>query len=602
MASFASSLSPVPSFPEYTGPYKVGTVDVEIPVSELSSPSPAPDGAAEIPTVLFRVFYPAVPESRGKRVSWLPAPQRLHIAAYAQFLGAGNTLASIFSFLPRHLHWTSIPAHKNATLLSPPSDRPRARWPTMIFSHGLGGNRNAYSHLAGSLASYGVVVVCPEHRDGSAALSLVRDPKSQNHHKRTQHAVPYIRIPHTQTSETWEARNRQLRIRLWELGLVFEALSALDRGGGTLASCNLNHSTPAPALAQFTNALDILEPGRVLFSGHSFGAVTVVQLLKSTFYAAHPSLQEAEATPLFTPSPTSRLTKQITPHNPTILLDMWCFPLLSASTAPLYNLPLPCYHYSPCSSSSSGGGGDGPGGSALLAIESAAFFKWTDHLHAKARILSPDPAAEGPVTPALFVRRRPLARSADDDDDSGGGGGGEGDELMTIRRPHFFYVPSSAHLNQSDFGLLFPWLTRRVFKSDRPERVLRLNVRAQLQFLRENGVVVAATGRADLVDGPSPSSPPLAAGGAGAGADSDWDEAILQPGGGGDGERSKVEAWEWIDVVGLGGDSYPSELDMVRREKGDQEVSSEEGEEEMQGEIEPSLGNVVEGAAVGGGK
>lgn len=99
MASFASSLSPIPSFPEYTGPFKVGTVDVEIPVSELVSPSPAPDGATDIPTVLFRIFYPAVPESRGKRVSWLPAPQRLHIAAYAQFLGAGSTLASILSYV-----------------------------------------------------------------------------------------------------------------------------------------------------------------------------------------------------------------------------------------------------------------------------------------------------------------------------------------------------------------------------------------------------------------------------------------------------------------------------------------------------------------------
>lgn len=97
MAPLVSRLSPVPALPQYTGPYKVGTVDVELPVSELASPSPAPDGAADIHTVLFRIFYPAVPESRGKRPSWLPAPQRLHVAAYAQFLGLGPTLASILS-------------------------------------------------------------------------------------------------------------------------------------------------------------------------------------------------------------------------------------------------------------------------------------------------------------------------------------------------------------------------------------------------------------------------------------------------------------------------------------------------------------------------
>lgn len=100
MASLLSNLNPVPSFPPYSGPYKVGTIDVEIPVSQLESPSSAPDGSAEIHTVLFRIFYPAMPEPRAKQVSWLPAPQRLNIAAYAQFMGAGNTLASLLSYVP----------------------------------------------------------------------------------------------------------------------------------------------------------------------------------------------------------------------------------------------------------------------------------------------------------------------------------------------------------------------------------------------------------------------------------------------------------------------------------------------------------------------
>ena len=99
-SSFLSRINPIPTFPAYTGPHKVGTVDVEIPVSELASPSPVPEGASEIYTVQFRIFYPAVPECSGKPITWLPSPQRLHVAAYAQFLGAGSMLASALSYVP----------------------------------------------------------------------------------------------------------------------------------------------------------------------------------------------------------------------------------------------------------------------------------------------------------------------------------------------------------------------------------------------------------------------------------------------------------------------------------------------------------------------
>jgi platelet-activating factor acetylhydrolase len=92
-----SRLSPVPAFPEYSGLYKVGTVDVEIPVSELEAPSPAPGTAKNIHTVQFRIFYPAPADTKEKQIPWLPAPQRLTVSAYTQFLGVGPMLASVLS-------------------------------------------------------------------------------------------------------------------------------------------------------------------------------------------------------------------------------------------------------------------------------------------------------------------------------------------------------------------------------------------------------------------------------------------------------------------------------------------------------------------------
>ena len=90
--SFLSGLNPTPSFPAYSGPYPVGTLDCEVPTSEILSPSPAPDPS--ITTVSFRIFYPCNPPQQGpKSVYWLPDPQRQYLKAYAQFLGASSGLS-----------------------------------------------------------------------------------------------------------------------------------------------------------------------------------------------------------------------------------------------------------------------------------------------------------------------------------------------------------------------------------------------------------------------------------------------------------------------------------------------------------------------------
>ncbi|KAM4066599.1 platelet-activating factor acetylhydrolase, isoform II domain-containing protein [Hirsutella rhossiliensis] len=539
MAGFLSRMSPVPAFPEYTGPFKVGTVDVEIPVADLDAPSPPPPAAADIPTVQFRVFYPAVPESDGNRISWLPNPQRHHVSAYTKFVGIGPTLADFLSFFPRHLYYTSIPAYKNAKLRQ--ADTAHGRWPTMIFSHGLGGSRNSYSYIAGSLASHGVVVVCPEHRDGSAVISFIRRSNEPDRFlgPNTCRVVPFQKISHDVSPQVYESRETQLRIRLWELGLIHEAVLSMDGGKGF---ANWNRSTPS--LDRFVGRLDVREPGRIIFGGHSFGATTTVQFLKSVYYAARPEVH-AMSKPLFKPATDSSIRTQVTERTVTMLLDMWCMPLMAPNSAPLFKLPLPAYADVPTA----------PGGSALLAVESEAFYKWTEHLHLKARLLSPDPSAKI-VTPHMYER-------------PGG---------VKLPEPNFFYVINSAHLSQSDFGILFPWLTKKIFDADQPERVLRLNLRAQLQLLRTNGVAVARTSAGDLVDGGHveklDSDDSDDGGGLKGGVNND--EAIFDRSG-----RDVVGHWKWVDAVGLG-DAGEADTGKSASEQ------VEEGEDRMKGELEPS--------------
>ncbi|KAF2271265.1 uncharacterized protein EI97DRAFT_438000 [Westerdykella ornata] len=434
-------LNPTPAFPPYTGRYKVGTVDVEIPVAELDSPSPAPSSASDLSTVAFRIFYPCHPDSQQRNVRWIPSPQREYVGAYARFLGANGAFSQFFSLIPQILYYVSIPAHQNAHVLEPQTSN--RRWPVMIFSHGLGGSRNAYSHIVGSLASHGMVVIAPDHRDGSSPISFVHTPGEKEELKR----VEYKKIAHKASTEVYESRDEQLRIRLWELGLIHDALLKIDERVA-LSNVAEDHKKHG-GLTMFAHKLNVHEPGSISFAGHSFGAASMVQFIKSIYY--RPDSQEPGYKPLFTPSSSSPLVRQVTPTTPVILLDLWTLPIQSPATAWLRNHPMPCY--------------DSPttGGSNLLSILSDAFFKWKANLEETKHIVA-KPAGADPNQPG----------------------------------PHLFYPIASAHLSQSDFGVLFPWLTTKVFGAKEPERVLKLNVRAILQVLRNGGVEVADTSIRDM--------------------------------------------------------------------------------------------------------
>lgn len=319
-----------------------------------------------------------------------------------------------------------------------------------MFSHGLGGSKNAYSHIAGSLSSHGIVVIAPDHRDSSAPISFIRNLDGT-----IGKTVGYRTIPHEYSTEAEDGRDGQLRIRLWELGLIHEALLKMDRGESLTNIAAQHEDSVQGDLSMFASALDVYTPGRISWSGHSFGATTVVQFIKSVFHRDSTS-SPSSYRPLFTPSEHSPISQQITPSSPISLLDLWCPPLRSTKTAWLWAKPLPCYSPS------------GAGGSNLLAILSESFFKWRANLELTKAIMFPPPQD---------AHKPPSKKYA---------------------APHVFYCISSAHLSQSDFGLLSPWLTKKILKADGPIVTLSLNVRAILEMMRQTGIDLAA---------PSPSSP-----------------------------------------------------------------------------------------------
>lgn len=518
MASWLpSGWSPINAFPKYHGPYSVGTVDVEVPATDLPSPSETPDGAQS--TIAFRIFYPCVKPASGeldRPVRWVPSPQRLTIAALMKFLGIRERMAAGLSYLPQQLYYIKLRAHRNAKLLDPPTSS--GRWPVTVFSHGLAGSRNAYSYVCGDLASNGMIVIALDHRDGSSPIQYVRGTVGEE-----SKCVYPEKISHEPCDEVYQARDRQLRIRLWEISMAYEALMKID-GGQELENLDSNTSLDrkerVEVLWQFDGKMDIHRAGKVTWCGHSFGAVTMTQLLKSVFYSSERPADEGK--PLITPNADAAILHQVMPESPTLLLDMWGLPLQSPDQVFLWNRPLPSYATG------------GPKGANVLSVLSEAFNNWEDNLNINKHIIAAPSRSRRPSAAPRLTREKgkllpAWARLRDQSPghDSGYVSHDSRSPARSLTRqrsrasglsspsqapssqaamssktspdrlsqssdgPHMFFVQRSQHFNQSDFGILFPWIAKRFTKAEEPERILELNTRAMVQVIRGAGIEVA---------------------------------------------------------------------------------------------------------------
>ncbi|PSK43677.1 hypothetical protein B9Z65_7191 [Elsinoe australis] len=204
----------VKHLPGYTGPYHIGTMEIELPAREPQTFSHITRHGRHIlqlKTVLLTIYYPTShppPASteanesakiryahHPSRQLWLGRPRLGMMHGYSKFASMG--WVGMPMFLP--ICWTKLPAWRNAPLsdqvpargvkvetgkrrqarrkserLADPSNLNKPpTYPVIMFSHGLGGTRTMYSSLCGEIASYGFIVCAVEHRDGSGPRTYI---------------------------------------------------------------------------------------------------------------------------------------------------------------------------------------------------------------------------------------------------------------------------------------------------------------------------------------------------------------------------------------------------------------------------------------------
>ncbi|KAF2859442.1 hypothetical protein K470DRAFT_219169 [Piedraia hortae CBS 480.64] len=271
------------TLPPYPGPYTVGTIDIEVPISEprlfsnttLKSTN---QPAFKLESVLFTLFYPATEDlTPPTHHKWM-TPISGFARGYRSYLRLPWILTPLLTLTIRSfVSSTLIPAGVNLPLhgtrnLYHPSHQPLESYPlppfpVIIFSHGTSATRSSYTHLCGSLASRGYIVAALEHRDGSAPYTLIH----------TNPRYPIFAEHLSPPLNPGEVKEAQLAFREAEVNEVLALLSRIGSGeGGDIAAQNFRGE--GHHLAAWEGRV-----GDLIIAGHSFGGTLALQLSRPPF-------------------------------------------------------------------------------------------------------------------------------------------------------------------------------------------------------------------------------------------------------------------------------------------------------------------------------
>ncbi|KAJ4358931.1 hypothetical protein N0V95_002637 [Ascochyta clinopodiicola] len=309
---FVIGLTPITSpLPPYTGPHEVGILDVETEVQKRvireATLKETGKNAFELSTLAVTLYYPsslpnAPPSKRPWARPWLPQPVSLIGQGYARLAGV-SFLSPIFTLALWALgSATVIPGVVDAPILSGSEkvlvdesagaggfgkileaaeeehtelkrDDKLGTLPCVVFTHGMAGMSQSYSHYLGSIASHGYLVAAVEHRDGSGPGTVVHYPNETE--KNVWHMKLKDLVPDPPMTDL-ELKEAQLAFREAEVAETIKLFAQLNAGEAPVV--NLKPESPREALSGFKDRLDL---SAVTIAGHSYGATGVLQALKS---------------------------------------------------------------------------------------------------------------------------------------------------------------------------------------------------------------------------------------------------------------------------------------------------------------------------------
>lgn len=295
--------------PRHTGPYAVGVVDIEAPVSPPRLVNPAvfkgtSDKAFELETVLFSLYYPvshSIPGSKDpknhERHTWISRPLHLRADGYAKAAKIKNwfTSLSFTGALKALAGGITIPALVDAPLSEHASENAKfaTSWdkdespqqvlardisghPVIIFSHGTVSSRTDYSHYAGELAARGYVVAMLEHRDGSGPGSVVKIKGQKDRHV-LLFDESEVQTPDGEDIQIEDFHKAQLNFREAEIEEAVRVLKMINAGQGAKVWDQNPHDEGA-TLAGWEGRLNTDE---MIMAGHSYGATGALQALRN---------------------------------------------------------------------------------------------------------------------------------------------------------------------------------------------------------------------------------------------------------------------------------------------------------------------------------